>query len=157
MGDLPTLELPRDKQATTQLTIQAFLSVVLSVGLIGFAMTSDNPTMRLVFWGVALANLLVLGMRFMTLVNSRVPVSITQDTVTIGSSAKVRVPRSLITGAGHHPKTGEPCLYFSDPEKEQSGPLRLPTRFIRMDATELFGLLVKTVGRAPEANPDQDA
>lgn len=155
MPDAMVLELRRSETATTQLIIKTFLSVVMSIALIGYAMTAPDPTLRFAAWIGALLSLLLLGLRVMTLINSRIPLRITQDQVIISSSAKVTVSRAHITGAGHHPKSGHPCLYFDDPEKGHKGPLRLPVRFINLDHPALLAQLVGIFGVVPSADQDQ--
>ena len=145
------LEIKRSSTATTQLIVKVVLSVIMSIALIGYAMTAPNPTLGLAAFVGSGISLVVLGLRAMTLYHSRIPLRITQETVTIGSSIKVSVPRSQITGAGLHPKTGEPCLYFDDPASDHRGPLRLPMRFIDTENHVVLGQLIDVVGRAPEA------
>lgn len=152
MADLPTLTLHRPKNVTVQLAIRTVLSVVLTIALIGFSATTADPSLKWLFGIVGGLNALVVGVRVLTLLNSKTPLQITQDSVIIASSGKVRVPRSHITGAGRHPATSEPCLFFDNPEKDQSGPLRLPLRFIGLDKDDLLAQLIATVG---EANPQQ--
>jgi len=150
MSEPADFEVKRAETATTQLIIKTVLSVIMSIALIGYAMTAPNPMLGLAAWVGSGISLTILGLRVMTLLNSSVPLRITKDEVTIASSAKVRVPRTQITGAGLHPKTNEPCLYFDDPDKGHSGPLRLPMRFIGTEHPVLLGQLIDVVGRVPE-------
>ena len=152
MADLPTLTLHRPKNVTVQLSIRTVLSIVLTIALIGFAATTPDASLKWLFAIVGGLNALVVGVRVMTLINSKTPLQITADEVIISSSAKVRVPRRQITGAGIDPKTDQPVLFFDDPDKGQSGPLRLPLRFIGLEKDDLLARLTQTVG---EASPPQ--
>jgi hypothetical protein len=79
---------------------------------------------------IAVVSAIMLAALLMLYQNTRTPLEINGDQVIIRSLITATLPLSKVVGIGEHPVRKEPTLTYNDPQKGQSGELRLPWSYI---------------------------